>query len=53
MVSTLPVSSTIRISKWGSPRTSLHTMEGEGAFSSRLRLPGRGSVMLREASLDQ
>lgn len=53
VVNTLPVARTISLSKWGSSRTSLHTLEGEGAFSSRLRLPGRGSVLLREASLDQ
>ena len=31
----------------------MHTREGEGAFTERLRLPGRGSVLLLEANLGQ
>jgi alpha-galactosidase len=53
VVNTLPVARTLSLAEWGSSRNSLHTLEGEGAFSTRVRFPGRGSVLLREASLDQ
>lgn len=48
VVNTLPWARTISLSPWGSSQTALHTHEGSGTFTEKIRLPGRGSVLLLE-----
>jgi alpha-galactosidase len=53
IVNQLPVARSVSLDRWGRDGWRVRTHEGEGAFSTRLRLPGRGSVLLLEANLGQ
>lgn len=53
IVNQLPVAQSVSLDRWGRDGWRVRTHEGEGAFTARLRLPGRGSVLLLEANLGQ
>ncbi len=46
VVNTWPFPRSVSLSRWATASTALHTAEGAGAYSPRIGLPARGSVLL-------